>query len=49
MCWSRPSGTRRTLDVVLSVAGSVEHVVVSDVGDQFDRTSDMLGERIEQG
>jgi hypothetical protein len=33
MRWSRPSGTRRTLDVVR---------------DQFDRTSDMLGARIEQ-
>jgi hypothetical protein len=41
-------GHTRTLDVVLSVAGAVEHVEVSDVGDQFDRTSDMLGARIEQ-
>ena len=41
-------GHTRTLDVVLSVAGTVEHVEVSDVGDQFDRTSDMLGARIEQ-
>ncbi len=31
-------GHTRTLDVVLSVAGAVEHVEVSDVGDQFDRT-----------
>jgi Carboxypeptidase regulatory-like domain/TonB dependent receptor len=41
-------GHTRTLDVVLSVAGVAEHVEVSDVGDQFDRTSDMLGARIEQ-
>jgi hypothetical protein len=41
-------GHTRTLDVVLSVAGAVAHVEVSDVGDQFDRTSDMLGARIEK-
>ncbi|MBT9330124.1 TonB-dependent receptor [Paracidobacterium acidisoli] len=41
-------GHTRTLDVMLSVSGGAEHVQVSDVGDQFDRTSDTLGARIEQ-
>ncbi len=40
-------GHTRTLDVALSVAGAEVHIEVSDIGEQFDKSSDTLGARIE--
>jgi hypothetical protein len=40
-------GHTRTLDVVLSIAGVMQHVEISDANSQLDETSAALGARIE--
>lgn len=41
------AGRTRTLNVILSVAGVIQQVQVTDVGTQLDETSAALGARIE--